>query len=70
MWKVYLHFILFIFFLSPIGTSAGTLENADFKNYKVQITFDDGQVTHETLYEQCTNNQNRTVSVIMDVHWN
>ena len=52
MWKIYLHFILFIFFLSPIGTSAGTLENADFKNYKVKITYDDGQVEHEILYEQ------------------
>ena len=52
MQKKYLCFILFMFFLLPIGTSAGTLENADFKNYKVKITFDDGQVTHEILYEQ------------------
>ena len=35
-----------------MGTSAGTLENADFKNYRIQITFADGRVTHETLYEQ------------------
>ena len=54
MRKTYFYPLILSLFLLPMRIHAGTLENTDFKEYNVQITYDNGQITHEPLYEQST----------------
>ena len=54
MRKTYLYFILFILFFLPMYTNAGTLENTDFQDYNIQMTYDNGQISHEPIYGQST----------------
>ena len=54
MRKTYLFFILFVLFSLPMKINAGTLENTDFREYNIQMTYDDGQISHEPIYGQST----------------
>lgn len=54
MRKTYLFFILFIFLFLPTKSNAGTLENTDFQEYNIQMTYDNGEISHEPIYSQST----------------
>ena len=54
MRKTYLYFILFMLFFLPMEIDAGTLENTDFQEYNIQMTYDNGQISHEPIYGQST----------------
>ena len=54
MIKTYLFFILFIFLFLPNKSNAGTLENEDFQEYNIQMTYDNGEISHEPIYGQST----------------
>jgi hypothetical protein len=54
MRKSYLYFLLFLLFFLPVEIKAGTLENLDFQEYNIQMTYDNGQISHEPIYGQST----------------
>ena len=54
MTKTYLFCILFLLFFLPMKINAGTLENLDFREYNIQITYDNGLISHEPIYGQST----------------
>jgi hypothetical protein len=66
MRKTYLYFILFMLFFLPMEINAGTLENTDFQEYNIQMTYDNGQISHEPIYGQSTSEMHPNDTIIIE----
>ena len=52
MGTLYKFFIICIIILLPAGINAATVENLDFKDYKIRAIYDNGKIVSGPLYSR------------------